>query len=63
MGSISFVGHVRAPWGIRAKGRSVIGGNEKYQLMGGSAPYKALFGTENDDIGIETAYFWGINIE
>jgi hypothetical protein len=28
-----------------------------------SAPYKALFRAENDDIGLENTYFWGINIE
>jgi hypothetical protein len=47
----------------RAKGKDVIGGNEGYMLREGSAPYKVLFGAENDDIGLEYTYFWGVNDE
>jgi hypothetical protein len=54
---------VKAFWGFRAKGRNVIGSNEGYQLREGSALYKALLGAENDDIGHENTYFWGVNNE
>src|SRR4030042_2680638 len=47
VGSRSFVEHVKALLGYRAKGRDIIGGNEGYQLREGSASYKALFGAEN----------------
>jgi len=63
VGSRSFVEHVKALLGYRAKGRDVIGGNEGYQLREGSAPYKALIGAGNDDIGLENTYFWGLNNE
>ena len=33
-------------------------GDKGYQLREGSAPYKALFGAENDDIGLENTHFW-----
>ena len=46
--------------GFRAKRRDVIGGNEGYHLREGSALYKALFGAENEDIGPENNYFWGL---
>jgi len=63
VGSRSFVEHVKALLGFRAKGRDVIGGNEGYQLREGSAPYKALFGAENDDRGVENTYSWDVNNE
>jgi len=63
VGSRSFVEHVKALLGFRAKGRDVIGGSEGYQLRERSAPYKALFGVENDDIGLENTYCWGVNSE
>jgi hypothetical protein len=31
--------------------------------MEGPAPYKGLFGVENDDIGLENTYFWDIKPE
>jgi hypothetical protein len=39
------------------------GGNEGYQLREGSAPYEVLFGAGNHNIGLENAYFWGVNNE
>jgi hypothetical protein len=63
VGSRVYVEHVKALLGFRAKGREVIGGNERYQLREGFAPYKALFGVENDDIDLENTYFWGVNNE
>jgi hypothetical protein len=42
---------------------------QKLPFYGGSeerleqfAPYKALFRAENNEIGLENTYFWGINI-
>ena len=49
--------------GFKAKGRNVIEGGERYQLREGAVHYKALFGTEKDDIAPENAYFWDTNIE
>ena len=63
VGSRSFVENVKAHLGFRAKGRDVIGGNEGYHLWEGSAPYKALFGAPNDDIGLENTNFWAVNNE
>ena len=63
VGSRSFVEQVQALLGFRAKGRDVIGGSEGYQLREGSAPYKALFGAENNNIGVENTYFWDVNNE
>jgi hypothetical protein len=63
VGSRSLVGNVNPLLGFRAKGGEVIGGNVGYQLREGSARYKALFGTGNEDIGIENKYFWGLNNE
>jgi hypothetical protein len=40
-----------------------MGGNEGYHLREGSALYKALFGAENEAIGLETTYFRGVNNE
>ena len=54
---------MKALLGYRAKGRDVIGGNEGYQLREGSAPYKAVFGAENGDIGLENTYSWRVNNE
>jgi hypothetical protein len=48
--------------GFRAKGREVMEDDKGYQLREGSAPYKALSGAENDDIGLENTYLWEIKI-
>jgi hypothetical protein len=63
VGSRSFVENVKALLGYRAKGRDVIRGNEGYQLREGSSSYKALFGAENDDIGLKNTYSWRVNNE
>ncbi len=63
VGSRSFVEHVKALLGFRAKGREVIGGSGGYQLREGSAPYKAFFLAENDDISLKNTYFWDVNNE
>jgi hypothetical protein len=47
---------VKVQLGLGGKRRDVIGGNEGYQLREGSAPYEALFGVGNNDIGPENIY-------
>lgn len=49
--------------GIRAKGRDVVEGGQGYQLREAAADYNPLFGDENEDIGVENAYFWDLNAE
>jgi hypothetical protein len=46
-----------------AKGRDVVEGGQGYQLREAAADYKPLFEDENDDIGLENAYFWNLNAE
>ena len=49
--------------GFKAKGRNVIEGRERYQLREASVHYKALLGTEKDDIAPESTCFWAVNTE
>ena len=63
VGSKSFVEKVKELLGNRAKGRDVIEGSEGYQVREGPALYNPLLGAENDDIGLENAYFWDFNTE
>jgi hypothetical protein len=63
VGDRFFVKRVKEHLGYRAKGREVREGDEGYQLWEGSGCYKALFGAENADIGLENTYFWGISNE
>ena len=63
VGSRFFVENMKAHLGYRAKGREVRGRNERYHLLEGSAPYKALFGAEKDDIGLENTYSWDVSNE
>jgi len=48
---------------VKRKGREVTEGDKGYQLREESAPYKILFGAENDDIGPENTYFWDFKDE
>jgi putative transposase len=63
VGSKSFIENVKALLGFRAKGRDIMEGGEGYQLREEPGAYKALFGSENDDIGLENTYFWEANEE
>jgi hypothetical protein len=49
--------------GIRGKGRDVVEVGQGYQLRETAGDYKPLFGDENEDIGLENAYFWNLNAE
>jgi len=62
VGSRSFVENVKPHLSFRAKGRGVAG-EGRASPPGGSAPYKALFGSGNDDIGLGSTYFWEANNE
>ena len=57
MGSKSFIESVRESLGFRAKGREIIESGDGYQLRESSAPYKALFEAENEDIDPENTVF------
>ena len=63
VGSRSFVQTVKEFLGIRAKGRDVVEGGQGYQLREAAADYKPPFEDENEDIGMENAYFWDLNAE
>jgi len=63
VGRRSFVEEVKELLGFRAKGRDVMESSEGYQLRESSGGYKALFETENDDIGLENIYFWDLEGE
>jgi hypothetical protein len=63
VGSGAFVENVKSILGFRARGRDVIEVNDGYQLRERSVPYRALFGGENNDIGLENTYYWGANNE
>ncbi len=63
VGNRSFVETVKAHLGYRAKGREVREVDEGYQLREGFASYKAVSGAENEDIGLENAYFWDVSNE
>jgi hypothetical protein len=60
VGSGPFVEKVKSLLGFRAKGREVTEGNEGYQLRERGTYYKALFGAEKDDIGLENTYPWDV---
>jgi hypothetical protein len=45
------------------KGRDVVEVGQGYQLRETAGDYKPLFGDENEDIGLENAYFWDLNAE
>ena len=63
MGSKSFIESVRERLGFRAKGCEIIQSGDGYQLRENSAPYKALFEAENEDIDLENTVFWDVKDE
>jgi hypothetical protein len=54
---------VKESLGFRAKGREIIESADGYQLRERSAPYKALFEAENEDIDLENTFFWDVKVE
>ena len=63
VGSRSFIENVKTLLGFKAKGKSVLEGNDGYQLWEESAHYKALFGVKKDDIGLENTYLGDLKSE
>ena len=63
MGAGLLLENVKELLGFKAKGRNVIEGRERYQLREASVHYKALLGTEKDDIAPESTCFWAVNTE
>jgi len=54
----------RTPFvGIRGKGRDVVEVGQGDQLRETTGDYKPLCGDENEDIGLENAYFWNLHAE
>jgi hypothetical protein len=49
-------------WAIGPTGRMSWGGMKGLSSGRDLPPHKILFGAGNDDIGLETTYFWGILI-
>jgi len=63
VGSKGFIERVKSALGALAKGRKSREAGEGYQLREPSAPYGAHFGVKNEDIGVDNAYLWDINLE
>jgi len=63
IGSKGFVEHVKSVLGALAKGRKSREAGEGYQLREPSTPYGEYFGVKNEDIGVDNAYLWNINLE
>jgi len=61
VGSRPFIEKVKNILRFRARGRKFIEGLEGYQLREKSAGYKAFFGAQKEDIGLENTYRWNIN--
>jgi hypothetical protein len=45
-------------YGIKAKGRQVVGMNGTYELREPAAPYSGNFDGENSPLSVENTYFW-----
>jgi uncharacterized membrane protein YvbJ len=63
VGSRSFIENPKVLLAFRAKGRHAMDDGAGYQLREAAAHYKAVFGAENDDIGLQNTYFWDVNNE
>ena len=60
VGTQGFVEKTKQKLGIRAKGRKVVAAGEAYQLRETQVSYPVNLDLENDDIGVENAYFWNV---
>ncbi|MBW1614865.1 MAG: hypothetical protein JRJ57_13120 [Deltaproteobacteria bacterium] len=63
VGSKGFVQHVKSILGALAKGRKSKEAGDNYQLREPSTPYGDHFGVKNENIGVDNAYLWNINLE
>jgi putative transposase len=59
-GSKAFVKRAKTFLGALAKGRTVREAAEAYQLRDPSISYVDHFGVKNDDIGVDTTYYWNL---
>jgi putative transposase len=62
VGSKDFVDKVKSKLGILAKGRNATKTDTGYQLREPATSYTHHFDSQKDDIELENAYFWNINI-
>jgi putative transposase len=58
VGSEEFIEATIESLGQRAKGRKVLDAGSALQLREPEVSYRANFGRENEDIGVENTYFW-----
>ena len=63
VGSESFLRAINERLGIRAKGRKVAGGESRFELREGFAPYFHVFRGENVDLNKKTPSFGGKYLE
>lgn len=61
VGSELFVSVTKEKLGVKGKGRDVRGADGSHELRESSAPYKAIFGQENDGLRPQNEYFWNDN--
>jgi len=62
VGNKGFVETVKSALGFRAKGRKTREAGAGFELPEPPAPYGALFGGKNEDIGADNTYYWDINL-
>jgi putative transposase len=62
-GSKSFIEKFKSLLGVKAKGRSIMDGGERYHLREEAVPYMALLRAKKKDIGPQNTYFWDITVE
>ena len=62
IGNKGFVETVKSALGFRANGRKTKEAGVGFELREPPAPYGALFGGKNEDIGADNTYYWDINL-
>ena len=61
VGSEGFVRETKEKLGIKAMGREVIGANGSYELREPETAYGPGFGSENEDLRQENAFYWDLS--
>jgi len=61
VGNMSFVESIKQQLGIRAKGRTVAGSRDSYQLRDEQVAYNSNFTPEKGVLSANNAYFWNVN--